>query len=163
MLLVAAVTLPLLALSALAVWRAHEGERIRIGERLTAQARAMAFSIDREFDRAEALLHVLAAAPALARGDLAGFEAQMRSLSTAQFAGEPLSLTTSDGIQVINTAWPPGTRRPGAPDFGAARATPATGRAVISDLSSAPATGKPAIVVVVPAPGPGGSPSPTMH
>src|SRR5919199_3975973 len=60
--LVAAVALPLITLAALAVWRAYDGERLRIGERLTAQARSMAFSLDREFDRVEALLRLLATA-----------------------------------------------------------------------------------------------------
>lgn len=158
LLLVAAVALPLLALAALAVWRAYDGERIRIGDRLTAEARAMAFSIDREFDRAEALLHTLATAPTLAAGDLTGFEAQMRALAAAQFAGEPLALTLPDGTQSINTAWPPGTRRNGAPPPAAARETLATARTVISDLHPGPASGTPTVLVVVPVPGPGGEP-----
>src|SRR3982751_2397032 len=119
--LVAAVALPLLLLAALAVWRAYDGERARIGERLTAQVRSMAFSLDREFDRVEALLRLLATAPALRRGDLAAFEPQMRALSEAQFEGEHLSLTAPDGTQLINTTWPPGSRRPGAPTSAVAR------------------------------------------
>src|SRR4051794_6849028 len=87
---------------------------------LTAQARAMAFSIDREFERAEALLRLLATAPALRSGDLAGFEAEMRALSAAQFGGEHLALTGPDATQLINTTWLPGDRRPGAPTSPAA-------------------------------------------
>jgi two-component sensor histidine kinase len=158
LLLVAAVALPLLTLAALAVWRAYDGERTHFGEQLTTQARVMAFSIDREFDRAEALLRLLATAPTLRRGELAAFETQMRALSEAQFDGEHLSLSTPDGTQVINTTWPPGTRRPGAPSSAAARATLATGRTVISDLYVGIATGKPTVAVVVPVPGPEGAP-----
>ncbi|MCB4824446.1 sensor histidine kinase [Roseicella aerolata] len=158
LLLVAAVALPLLTLAALAVWQAYDGERTHIGEQLTTQARVMAFSIDREFDRAEALLRLLGTAPTLRDGDFTAFEAQMRALSEAQFDGEHLSLTTPDGTQMINTAWPPGTRRPGALSSAAARETLATDRTVISDLYTGIATGRPTVGVVVPVPGPEGLP-----
>ncbi|MDO9708417.1 sensor histidine kinase [Paracraurococcus lichenis] len=158
LLLVAAVALPLLTLAALAVWRAYDGERSRIGERMTAQARSMAFSIDREFERAEALLAMLARAPVLATGDLAAVEAQMRSLSATLFDGEHLALTRPDGTQVLNTTWPPGSRRQGAPTSAAARETLATSRTVISDLYTGMATGRPTVAVVVPVQGPDGGP-----
>ncbi|TDG27393.1 sensor histidine kinase [Paracraurococcus ruber] len=144
------MALPLLALAALAVWRAYDGERMRAGDRLMAQARAMAFSVDREFDRAEAVLRVLASAPVLAAGDHVAFEAQMRALSLSQFDGEHLTLALPDGTQLINTAWPPGTRRPGAPGYAAAKDALMSGRAVVSNLHAGVGTNRPTVAVVVP-------------
>ncbi|TCZ61379.1 sensor histidine kinase [Roseicella aquatilis] len=159
LLLVAAVALPLLLLAALAVWRAYDGERARIGDSMTSQARAMAYSLDREFDRAEALLHLLATAPALRQGDLRSFEEEMRGLSAMQFDGEHMSLSGPDGTQRLNTIWPPGTRRAGAPASEAARRTLATGHTSISDLYPGMASGQPTVAVVVPVPGPEGRPA----
>ncbi|WP_254454356.1 transposase [Siccirubricoccus sp. G192] len=118
LLLVGFVTLALLAFAILAVWQDYKAEREHAEEQLRDQATALALAVDREFDRAEAAMSILATSAALARGDLETFEAEMRAAS-ARLGGEPIALTTPDGRQVLNTLWAPGgapVQHPGVPD-----------------------------------------------
>ena len=107
--LVAAVALPLLVLAVAAVWQAHQLVRARAEEALLDRARAIALAVDREFDRAEALLDALAGSAALARGDLAAVEDEMRAASAA-FGGALVTLVGGDGMIALSTLWAPGER-----------------------------------------------------
>ncbi|MDO9714317.1 sensor histidine kinase [Paracraurococcus lichenis] len=152
-LLVAAVALPLLALATIAVWRGQSEARVRADGTLLGRARALALAVEREFDRAEALLDGLAASSALARGDLDAFEGEMRAAS-ARFGGAIVTLVAIDGRMALMTSWAPGERRAGirAPD--AAQRVLASGRAEITDLFRGAMTGTPAVAVGVPVLGP---------
>lgn len=148
-LLVAAVVLPLLILSAWAVWQAHKGLRLRAEEALLGRAESLALAIDREFDRAALLLDALAGSAALARGDLAGFEAEMRAASAA-FGGAPVTLVSPDGMILLSSLWPPGERRTGIPAPEVARRVIAARRAEVTDLFRAPLDGSLAVAVGIP-------------
>lgn len=154
LLLVAAVALPLLGLAAWAVWTAQDGVRARAEEALLSRVRALALAFERDFDRAWTVLDVLAASPALARGDLAAFAEEMRAAS-AVFGGAPVTLVAADGTIALSTLRPPGQRlaRGGgsgirAPD--AALRVIAAGRGEATDLFRAPLTGELSVAVVVP-------------
>ena len=153
LLLVAAVALPLLGLAAWTVWTAQDGVRARAEEALLSRVRALALAFERDFDRAWTVLDVLAASPALARGDLAAFEEEMRAAS-AVFGGAPVTLVAADGTIALSTLRPPGEHpaRGGggirAPD--AALRVIAAGRGEGADLFRAPLTGALSVAVGVP-------------
>jgi hypothetical protein len=67
----------------------------RAEEQLRDQATALALALDREFDRAEAVLWILATSTALARSGLETFETEMRAASARRGSG-PIALTTPD-------------------------------------------------------------------
>lgn len=148
-LLVAAVVVPLLILSAWAVWQAHKGLRLRAEEALLGRAEALALAIDREFDRAELLLDALAGSAALARGDLAAFEPEMRAASAA-FGGAPITLVSPDAMILLSSLWAPGERRTGIPAPEVARRVLAARRAEVTDLFRAPLDGSLAVAVGIP-------------
>ncbi|MBL6080822.1 hypothetical protein JMJ56_22665 [Belnapia sp. T18] len=141
--------MPLLALAAAAVWRAQDGARTRAEDALLGRARTLALAVDREFDRAEALLDGLAASSALIRGDLDAVEGEMRAAS-ARFGDATLSLVAADGQMALMTAWAPGERRAGvrAPD--AALRVLTSGHAEITNLFRGTMTGAPTVAVGVP-------------
>ncbi|MFC7478268.1 sensor histidine kinase [Dankookia sp. GCM10030260] len=149
----AAVAVPLLALAAAAVWHAQDGTRARAEDALLGQTRALALAVDREFDRAEALLDGLAASSALARGDLDAVEGELRAAS-AKFGDATISLVAADGRMALMTAWALGERRTGVRAPEAAQWVLASGRAEITDLFRGTATGAPAVAIGVPAFGP---------
>jgi hypothetical protein len=122
---------------------------MRAEDALLGQARALATAVDREFDLAEALLNGLAVSSALARGDLAAFEGEMRAAS-AQFDGAAITLVTADGHIALMTVWPPGERRTGHRGADGAIQTLATGRPQISNLFRGAATGKFAVAIGIP-------------
>jgi two-component sensor histidine kinase len=150
---VAAVAVPLLALAAAAVWRAQDGTRARAEDALLGRTRALAFAVDREFDRAEVLLEGLAASSALARGDLDAIEGELRAAS-ARFGDAALSLVAADGRMALMTVWALGERRAGVRAPEAAQRVLASGRAEVTDLFRGTATGTPAVAVGVPIFGP---------
>ncbi|MBV1800304.1 cache domain-containing protein [Siccirubricoccus sp. G192] len=149
LLLVGFVTLALLAFAILAVWQDYKAEREHAEEQLRDQATALALAVDREFDRAEAAMSILATSAALARGDLETFEAEMRAAS-ARLGGEPIALTTPDGRQVLNTLWAPGERRSNIQGSLTTRRVFTSGRTEVSSLHQSSTTGRPIIIAAVP-------------
>ncbi|MBV1800523.1 sensor histidine kinase [Siccirubricoccus sp. G192] len=149
LLLVGFVTLALLAFAILAVWQDYKAEREHAEEQLRDQATALALAVDREFDRAEAAMSILATSAALARGDLETFEAEMRAAS-ARLGGEPIALTTPDGRQVLNTLWAPGERRSNIQGSLTTRRVFTSGNTEVSNLHQSSTTGRPVIITAVP-------------
>jgi hypothetical protein len=113
LLLVVTVALPLTALAALAVWHAYDQARGRAEAEVLGQVRTMTALVDREIQRVEVGLRALADSAALAKGDMAGVEAEMRAMSR-QLDGTPIGLAAAEG-QLLSTIWPPGERRAAAP------------------------------------------------
>lgn len=147
--LVAAVALPLLALLAWAVATSQHGIRVQAEQALLARLRTITLGIEREFDRAEALLSALSASAALTRADLSEFEEEMRAVSTAH-GGAPVTLVGSDGTILISTLWPVGERRPGLQAPEEAQRIAAEGHARVTNLFQAPLTGVLSVAVGVP-------------
>ncbi|MFC7692817.1 hypothetical protein ACFQY5_27880 [Paeniroseomonas aquatica] len=114
LLLVVTVALPLTALAGLAVWHAHNQARGRAEAEVLGQARTMTALVDREIQRVETGLRALADSSALARGDLAAVDTEMRAMA-AQLDGTAIGLGSLDG-QLLSTTWPVGSagrrRRP---------------------------------------------------
>ncbi|MDO9709697.1 PAS domain S-box protein [Paracraurococcus lichenis] len=155
-----AVALPLLALAGGAVWQQNRAERLRAEEALVARAHAMALLLDGEFAAAERVLRALAGSPALARGDLPTFWAEMRATSAA-FGARAVNLIGPDTQILLSTSWRPGERL-GVLPTGPAAEVLATGRSVVGNLFVSPSVGEWSVAVAVPleAPlAPGGAPA----
>lgn len=156
LLLVVTVALPLTALASLAVWHAYDQARGRAEAEVLGQVRTMTALVDREIQRVEVGLRALADSAALAKGDMAGVEAEMRAMSR-QLDGTPIGLAEAEG-QLLSTLWPPGERRVEAPVPPAMQETLATGRPRITNLLTSQNTGQQVVAVVIPVEGPGSGP-----
>ncbi len=162
MLLVTAVTLPLVLLGAASLWDQYETERHRAEAQLVAQAQALAQLVDREFERAATVAGALAGSGVLARGDLDAFEAEMRNAASLLSADLPpgtpqvlLRLLRADGERLLDTHWAPGERRGGfAPPHPHIAAALASGRAELSDLFVAQGAAGPLVAVATAVPAP---------
>ena len=148
LLLVVTVALPLTALAALAVWHAYDQARGRAEAEVLGQVRTMTALVDREIQRVEVGLRALADSAALAKGDMAGVEAEMRAMSR-QLDGTPIGLASPEG-QLLSTLWPPGERRVDAPVPPAMQDTLTSGRPRITNLLTSQNSGQQVVAVVVP-------------
>ena len=141
LLLVLAIVAPLILFRATTLWLEYAAGREQAEARLVGQARSMARLVDLEFDRVEGVALGLAASSALARGDLDGFDAEMRTagdrLSAALRPGNAkpkLSLFAASGDRLLYTAWAPGERPDGVPGLPYVQAAIASGQTRTSDL-----------------------------
>ncbi|HYF07426.1 MAG TPA: PAS domain-containing protein, partial [Acetobacteraceae bacterium] len=139
LLLVAAITLPLLGLAAWAISSAHDAALARAEEALLQRVRALSQAIEHDFDRAAVLIESLAASPALRRGDVGAAEEVMRAASTA-FLDAPVTWVSADGVILFSTVWPPGERRVGIPAPDVARRVVSRGVSEVTNLFRAPLT-----------------------
>lgn len=116
--LVCAATLPLLALGSYGLWRASMDERERAAALLLDQTRSLAMQIDGEFARAEVALRTLSSSRTLAQGDLAGWQAEVRSAQTAlrghSNAVPVIDATDAGNGPALNGAKPESSRSPAA-------------------------------------------------
>ena len=147
--LIALVSVPLLMLAAAGVWRSQGEARARAEDALLSRTRALALTVDGEFDRAEALLNGISTSSVLARGDLNAFEGEMRAASVL-FGGAVLTMVNTEGQIELMTAWEPGTRRVGVQAPDQALRVLASGRAEIGNLFRGTMTGALTVAVGVP-------------
>lgn len=139
--LVIAVSVPLLALSTVAIWQVHESERGVQETALLEQARNVARLVDREFELIETGLLGLGTSASLAGGDLAGVEAEMRAMSN-RLGDIRMALVNADGMKLLDTSWAPGSRPKDLPGGTTARTTLLSGKPVITDLIRSETTGE---------------------
>ena len=147
--LVVAVTVPLLILSGLEIWRLHDSRRTVQETALLDQARDMAAFVDREFDRVETAISALAASSSLAQKDFDQFEREMRTVST-QLGGLSIGLAGADGYQILTTHWPVGERKSGVMTGPGARTALAERRIITTNLHTSPLTGELVTALAVP-------------
>ena len=110
LLLVSAVLLPAVAVSAIGLAYLYKEERKFNRTTITETVRAMALALDREMARREAVLRALAGSPSLALGDLGRFH-DFASKVAAEHDSAVI-LSDLDGRQLVNTRIPFGTRLP---------------------------------------------------
>ena len=159
--LVAVVALPLMVLAASALWLQYLNQRNSAEAQLVEQARSIALLVDREFERTRAVAETLAAAVAVASGDLSGdlnaVEGELRAardLLATNLAPEShrpiLGLMHAQGFRLLNTEWAPGERRTGLHGTPVALSAVAEGRPVISDLFIGASASAPVVALAVP-------------
>lgn len=108
--LVLAVLLPAILVAGFAIAYLYKEERDFHRESMRETARALALVVDKEIARREALLHSLAASPALDRGDFAAFDAHARRLADGLEVA--IILHHQSGKQIVNTRLPYGELLP---------------------------------------------------
>jgi len=147
---VAVLTLVMLGLAALGLYRLEQSDLSRAEAGLRVQARSLAVLIDGPFENAETALRIEANHPALKSGDLAAFETALREATND--TGAPFALYDSSSVHLINTAWAAGYRPSGPVPFGPAMQAITSGQVVISDMIRSSASGKLVIPVELPIP-----------
>ncbi|MBY0336308.1 MAG: response regulator [Acetobacteraceae bacterium] len=147
----AALALPILAFAGGLLGWYVTSERGRLEADARGVARSLAITIDRELSGITAALEVMAASPALRRGDLEAFYGMADSLRRAQDI--TTVLRDAEGQQLINTRRPFGAPLPGANVALPPLASLASGRVAVSGVFHGPLANEAlfAVEVAVPA------------
>jgi len=155
-LMAAAILVPVVVFSAVALQLLRNGEREAALRGLHETARATALTVDRELASSVAALELLARSPYLERGDLEAFYKHAALLN--KHATSWTVLLDENGQQLINTAMPFGEKLP--PSIGAlkglAQQVMATEKSMMSDLVWGQVTKKLVTVLFVHVPVHGG-------
>ncbi|MCG7393756.1 PAS domain-containing protein [Microvirga sp. ACRRW] len=146
--LVFALTLPAILIAAAGLYSGYRSEQENMDLRLQETARAMSLSLDREIEKSEIALRMLAQSPYIANGDYAAFHEQ------AQAAGLPspswVSLIRPDGKVHLNTRVPYGTPLPDSARPATLLKVQESRKTHLSDLFIGPNTGQPLVTLDVP-------------
>ncbi len=111
-LIVLAVAVPMLLLSAAVVWRLDLREREVRRDAIMYAARANLSAVDAQLGKYVAVAQVLAASPSLQQGDLVAFRAEA-ARAMPGLSGPWVSLADTHGQQVVNTLVAAGQPLPG--------------------------------------------------
>lgn len=112
-------------------------------------ARAIAYSVDKEFANTEASLRALATSPSLTRRDLPSFYQQAQDIQRAGLV-QKLVLSDAIGRQLFNSRRPLGERLPSVADSTHLRLLTDTDGPVITPLQNDAMSGAPVIVISIP-------------
>ena len=149
--LVLAVTLPVLIFSAVLTvvfWRQH---RLALEQRFLERVRAMSIALDAELDGHIQGLQILARSQLLQTGDLRGFYERAARIRADRLDWATVTLTDSGGRELFNLRLPFGTQLPEViRDPEALSVVVKTGRPAVSRLYKNPISGALAIAVMVP-------------
>ncbi|MCP8937963.1 PAS domain S-box protein [Alsobacter sp. SYSU M60028] len=126
------IVVPVLVFAGLVFIQFERTEHERLRERVREVATNVAVDIDREFENAMGTLTALASSPALATGDMARFDEQVRSVQQA--TGLNFVLRDMTGQQVVNTRRPWGSALPRVPLIDMDFKVIATRKPVVSDM-----------------------------
>ena len=152
-LMAAAILLPVVTFSTLALQQLRDGEREAALRGLHETARATALIVDRELASSLAALAVLATSSFLEAGDLQTFYQQAALLKRSS---SWTILLDENGQQLINTLLPFGEKLPLGGNRNIVQKVMATQQPVTSDLQTGAVTKKPSTVLFVPVPAHGG-------
>lgn len=144
----AALAAPLLALAIYSLNRMASLEQAEIERRVLQVAEDLAHDIDRELDRATAILDTLASSTVLRRGDLPAFDAQAKA--ALKHADAAIVLIDRTHQQLTSTMAAFGAPLPKTADPETARRVFETKRRQVSDLFRGSVDGQPVINVEVP-------------
>jgi PAS domain S-box-containing protein len=145
--LVAAVLVPMLVFSGLLLWHTAQIQRRELKEDAVALADTLAANVDRQLQGFIWALQVLAASPALDRGDV---EALYQHAAAAKgILDSEIIIKNVSGQQLVNTRLDPSAPLPASLPEGDRQAI-ATRRAVVSDLFIGHAARRPILSVIVP-------------
>ncbi|HTH98096.1 MAG TPA: ATP-binding protein [Stellaceae bacterium] len=164
MLLITAVALPLGLLGAGTLWSQYRLERTQAEAQLVDHAQTLALLIDKEIDRHAAVGAMLAASPALSRGDTKSFGAVLRAAASSLSRDLPpgshpalLRLIDAQGNVLADTGGHPAAKARSLPHL---RKALQSGQVEVSNLFAVRETGEKVIAVATPvfALGPDGTP-----
>ena len=149
--------LPFIAFSAVLATRTAAVQTRSFARDVTAVARALSLAMDGQVALYRTALEALGRSPALARGDMPAFHAEMQA--AAALLDGSMALSRPDGQQVLNTGRPAGATLPTRADPDYIARVAASGRPAVSDLTHAALDGRFVVTLDVPVPAPGGQPS----
>ena len=136
-LMAAAVLVPVVVFSGLALGMLRDAERATALHSLSETAKNVSLLVDRELYSAEAALQVLAASPSLAKGDLKAF--YIEALTARRGATGWTLLLDGQGRQLVNTYLPDGAMLPyGNLAQERVRQVLARGATLVSDVIAGP-------------------------
>jgi signal transduction histidine kinase/ActR/RegA family two-component response regulator len=147
-LMAAGILVPVMVFSGLALNMLQDAEKAAALRGLSETARGVALMVDRELYSSESALKVLAASPALARGDMAQFykEAQTADRGATSWT----FVQDRNGDQLINTFLPFGGELPKGFNAPLVHKVMASRSTVVSDLLDGPASKRLITTVNVP-------------
>jgi signal transduction histidine kinase/CheY-like chemotaxis protein len=150
LLLVLSILVPAFIAAALAVAYVYRDAQKAQNRSMTETARAMALLVDNELEKKEELLHVLAGAPALERGDLPEFYEHARRATPVPESA--IVLSQLDGRMLLNTRRPYGSALPlrNASNLAELGKRNGLGKTVVSDLFRSQTTGRYDVALQVP-------------
>ncbi len=161
--LVLGAAMPFVLLSAILAVRTAGAQDKQFGQDVVAVARALSLAVDSSIAPLQSALEALGRSPALARGDLAAFHAELAD--AAALLGGIVLLSDADGQGLIDSRDPPGVRRTERRASPAYVASVAAGsRPMVSGIYRSTINGQMVVTVDVPVrfppmrfPGPDGS------
>ncbi|WP_175493775.1 sensor histidine kinase [Microvirga guangxiensis] len=146
--LVFALTLPAILIAAAGLYSGYRAEQETMDLRLQETVRAMSLSLDREIEKSEVVMRMLALSPYIADGNFSAFHRQ------AQEAGIPkpswVSLVTPEGEVLLSTRVPYGSELPDSVRQTSLLKVLETRTTHLSDLFNGSITGQPLITLDVP-------------
>jgi signal transduction histidine kinase len=147
--IVLAVLVPAFMVAALGIFYLYGEEQLAFRKSMQETARALASLLDKEITNREALLHTLAASPAIDSGDLPAFERHARAVGISR--DNSIFLTDLEGQQLMNTRTPTGTANlPKSPTLMALRRAAGPDATVVSNVFMTPLGHEYSVAVQVP-------------
>lgn len=146
--LVLALALPAILVAAGGLYSGYRAEQQATDLRLQESTRALASSLEREIEKAEAALRILALSPSIRSGDFAAFHQQARDAGLANPSW--VALIEPAGRVVLNTRVAYGVAQPDSTRLETLRQVQETRRAELSDLYVGPMTAQPLVTLDVP-------------
>jgi PAS domain S-box-containing protein len=147
--LVLSSLLPLTVFATYLSYETSQGQLETIKTSIVSTTRALAAAVDEHIRVRQAMLMELARSERLAAGNLAGFHAEMVSLSRL-LHGTIITLVRSDGTRALFSSVPPDAVVPGTSQLGLVRRVFETGMPQVSDVFVAAMTHAPIAVIAVP-------------
>ena len=146
--LVLALALPAILVAAGGLYSGYRAEQQATDLRLQESTRALAASLEREIEKAEAALRILALSPSIRSGDFAAFHRQARDAGLANPSW--VALIEPGGRVVLNTRVAYGVAQPDSARLETLRRVQEARRAELSDLYIGPVTAQPLVTLDVP-------------
>ncbi len=146
--LVFALTLPAILIAALGFYASYQAEQNATDQRLQETVRALASSLDREIEKSETALRILALSSSLRQGEFEEFYEQ----ATRAGLSDPswIVLTETGGRTLFNTRFAYGVTLPNSTRTETLARVAASRKAELSDLHSSRFSGRPIIILDVP-------------
>lgn len=146
--LVFALTLPAILIAAAGFYSTYQAEREGTDLRLQETSRALSLSLDREIEKSEMALRVLALSPYIASGNYEGFYQQAKEAGLASPSW--VALIEPDGKTLLNTRVAYGTALPDSTRSEIFHRIQKTRKAQLSDLYTGQVTGQALLTLDVP-------------
>ncbi|HEY4074463.1 MAG TPA: cache domain-containing protein [Herbaspirillum sp.] len=149
MYIVLAVLIPAFIVAAVGIVYLYGEEQLAFKKSMQETARALASLLDKEIANREAVLHTLAASPAIDNGDLLVFQQHARAIANTWDTN--IFLTDLDGQQIMNTRVPIGAKNlPRSNALMALRKIAGEDATVVSNVFMTPIGGAYSVAVQVP-------------